>query len=369
MRRGASRRSITAAGLRSTVAGAGCPGAVVARPVYAPALVAFIGGAGWGVTLAGGAALPAVGWVPLAPREVYHPYYRASVAYVRNVNVTSVNRTVINNITNVTVVNRTTVVNNYANQRGATVVPSAAFTRAAPVHRAALDVPRDSWCMRDVVPTVAHLPPTAAARAGAAIPAAAEMHVPQPNAPANIARTPVRTEPTPSGRAEPSVPASPGPAFAHRPDGNGPRAPPIPAAASGRRAPVGALLRADANGRRRVDRRRASDPRRHRREEARPAPTPKLAGPLVVRPVTPPTPPQSPAPPRAPAVTPPQRQPAPRWRTRCSRRGSRRRRKAGRAGHTAASRAAKPCGATGAAAAAGQGHHPGDGTSPAVDAR
>ena len=198
------------------------PGTVVARPVYAPALVAFIGGGGWGVTLASGPAMPAVGWVPLAPFEVYHPYYRTSVAYVRNVNVTSVNRTVINNITNVTVVNRTTVVNNYANQRGATVVPSAAFTRAAPVHRAALDVPHDELVHAHVVPTVAHLPPTAAARAGAPIPAAAEMHVPQPHAPANIARTPVRTEPTPSGRAEPSVPTSPGPAFAHRPDGNGP---------------------------------------------------------------------------------------------------------------------------------------------------
>src|SRR5215470_13974053 len=39
------------------------PGAVVVRPVYAPALVAFVGGAEFGVGVAA--------WVPLAPREVY----------------------------------------------------------------------------------------------------------------------------------------------------------------------------------------------------------------------------------------------------------------------------------------------------------
>jgi len=75
---------------------------------------------------------PAVGWAPLAPSEVYHPYYRTSVAYVRNVNVTSVNRTVINQITNVTVVNRTTVVNHFANQRAATVVPAAQMASDSP---------------------------------------------------------------------------------------------------------------------------------------------------------------------------------------------------------------------------------------------
>ncbi len=50
-----------------------CPGVIVPRPVYAPALVAFVGGAGWGVSLAVGGAVPAVGWVPLAPHEVFHP--------------------------------------------------------------------------------------------------------------------------------------------------------------------------------------------------------------------------------------------------------------------------------------------------------
>src|SRR4029079_18322212 len=42
------------------------PGVMVARPVYAPALVAFVG--------VGGAS---VAWFPLGPREVYVPAWRA----------------------------------------------------------------------------------------------------------------------------------------------------------------------------------------------------------------------------------------------------------------------------------------------------
>ncbi len=286
---------------------------MVARPVYAPALVAFVGGSGWGVSLASGSAMPAVGWVPLAPFEVYHPYYRTSVTYVRNVNITSVNRTVINNITNTTVVNRTTVVNNYANRRATTVVPSAAFTRAAPVHRAALDVPHDELARARVMPTVEHLPPTPVARAGVTIPAAAEMHVPHPHEPASIAPTPVREEIARPGRAEPSVPTAPGPEFGHRLDRTGPpRAayvpPPRPDVAP---SPAPQPAPAPAAPR---ESHAAPPPVPAHRDEARPAPMPNLAGPLVVRPVAPPVPPRPPAmpaPPRAPVAAPPQRQPAP----------------------------------------------------------
>ncbi len=65
------------------------PGRVVARPIYAPALVAWVGGNGWqaSVSLGGGGG---VAWFPLGPREVYVPPYSASEAYVRRVNVTHV---------------------------------------------------------------------------------------------------------------------------------------------------------------------------------------------------------------------------------------------------------------------------------------
>ncbi len=60
------------------------PGPIRERPVYAPALVAFVGGASIGV---GGAP---VGWFPLGPHEVYNPWYRASRGYYTNVNVTNI---------------------------------------------------------------------------------------------------------------------------------------------------------------------------------------------------------------------------------------------------------------------------------------
>ncbi|NTV68718.1 MAG: hypothetical protein HGA71_01095 [Azonexaceae bacterium] len=62
------------------------PGRLAVRPVYAPALVAWIGNPGWNVGFSFGAA-PAVGWFPLAPREVYVPGHRHSANYVRQLNV------------------------------------------------------------------------------------------------------------------------------------------------------------------------------------------------------------------------------------------------------------------------------------------
>jgi len=63
-----------------------CPGQYVARPVYAPALVAWFGGpnVSVGINIGG----PAVGWVPLSPREIYYPSYQVTNVYVRNVNIT-----------------------------------------------------------------------------------------------------------------------------------------------------------------------------------------------------------------------------------------------------------------------------------------
>ena len=114
--------------------------AVYVRPVYAPALVAWVGGPHFavGVAVGGGAA---VGWFPLGPREVYVPSYRVSRTYVTNVNVsnTTVNTTVVNNYYNTVVVNKTTVTNvTYVNQRvpgGVTACSHDAFTTARPVDR------------------------------------------------------------------------------------------------------------------------------------------------------------------------------------------------------------------------------------------
>jgi hypothetical protein len=61
------------------------PGPVVARPVYAPALVAWVGRPGWQVSFSVGMA-PAVGWFPLGPREVFVPAFRSSTHFVQRIN-------------------------------------------------------------------------------------------------------------------------------------------------------------------------------------------------------------------------------------------------------------------------------------------
>jgi hypothetical protein len=116
-------------------------GPVNVRPVYAPALVVFIGGGGGGF---GGN----VGWFPLGPREVYVPPYQVSRGYMNQVNVsnTTVNTTTITNVYNNTIINnRTTNITNvnYVNrnvQGAVTVVPQRAFASAQPVARAAVAV-------------------------------------------------------------------------------------------------------------------------------------------------------------------------------------------------------------------------------------
>jgi DNA segregation ATPase FtsK/SpoIIIE-like protein len=104
-------------------------GAVYVRPVYAPALVAWVGvGAG-------------VAWFALGPREVYVPSYAVSPRYCRNINIsnTNVNVTVVNNIYNTTIINNRTVNNiTYVNRAvpGAVVATtSRAFESAQPVGR------------------------------------------------------------------------------------------------------------------------------------------------------------------------------------------------------------------------------------------
>ena len=58
------------------------PGAYAARPVYAPALVSWVGGSGQGGSVhAGGPRLPGSSWVPLAPHERYVPHFHASPGY------------------------------------------------------------------------------------------------------------------------------------------------------------------------------------------------------------------------------------------------------------------------------------------------
>ncbi|WP_220456296.1 DUF6600 domain-containing protein [Rugamonas brunnea] len=147
------------------------PGPVVERPVYAPALVAFVAGAALALAVDHG---PGVAWFPLGPREVYRPAYQASPAYITKVNTsnTVINRTEINKVVNVnnvnTVNNVTNITNvNYINQHipgAVTAVPAQAFVRAQPVRQAAVPLSRQVLAAAPVTNKVA-LAPQAQSRA------------------------------------------------------------------------------------------------------------------------------------------------------------------------------------------------------------
>jgi hypothetical protein len=106
----------------------GAPAAAAAAPVYAPALVTFLGvGAAVGLGVGIGAALAEgrVGWCPLGPHEPYRPWYRASDRYFRQVNLA--------HVTNVTTINRNVTINNFVNRGATTVVPAAVMSGSRPV--------------------------------------------------------------------------------------------------------------------------------------------------------------------------------------------------------------------------------------------
>ena len=121
-----------------------CPGPVAVAPVYAPALVAWVGfGAGFGVSIGVGGG-PAVGWFPLGPRDVYIPAFSASAAFVNRINVTNtrvINTTYVNNVYNGYLRTRSIPVASYMNRSvpGAVVsVPQNAFVGARPVRQVAV---------------------------------------------------------------------------------------------------------------------------------------------------------------------------------------------------------------------------------------
>jgi hypothetical protein len=143
------------------------PGPINVRPVYAPALVAFIGGSNFSLSISSGPAGGGIGWFPLAPGEVYRPAYSASRDYVRNVNIsnTIVNTTVINNIynnpTNVTQVN-------YRNAQvpnAVTAVAPTVFARSQPVQRSMVPVTQE-LVRRGQVTSVAAVAPTSTGMLG-----------------------------------------------------------------------------------------------------------------------------------------------------------------------------------------------------------
>jgi Family of unknown function (DUF6600) len=125
------------------------PGPIVVHPVYAPAVVGFVGGGGFGFSVAFGGGFSGVAWFPLGPRDVFVPGYRCSPRYFQNVNVTNtriVNVTEVRSVYNMAVVNRDVTHVNYMyanNERAVTAVSRDTFVNARAVDRASVRVNAD----------------------------------------------------------------------------------------------------------------------------------------------------------------------------------------------------------------------------------
>ena len=115
------------------------PGPYYARPYYAPALVAWFGGPGFGIGFGFGGGF---GWCPLGWGEPFFPWYHGSRGYFRNVNISNTHITNINNITNNYYNNRNGAglygrngigMPRYANTHGFTAVSRNTLERGLPV--------------------------------------------------------------------------------------------------------------------------------------------------------------------------------------------------------------------------------------------
>jgi len=103
-----------------------CPGGYVARPVWAPALVGWVGGPGWRYSTNNRA--PVYGWVPLGWGEPYQPHWRgcSDVCWARYNKPYAVNPSVRPNAPPTRYANATA-------PGGVTAVPGSAFAGRKPV--------------------------------------------------------------------------------------------------------------------------------------------------------------------------------------------------------------------------------------------
>jgi len=196
-----------------------CPPRVVAvayvRPVYAPALVAWVGGPHFAVGIGVGGGVGAnVGWFPLGPREVYVPSYHVSRNYINNVNVsnTTVNQTVVNNYYNTTVINKNVTNVTYVNQRvagGVTATSGQNFSSARPVGRNMVHVDQREMATAQVAVSAPSVVPPKQAVLGGGVatryqpPAAVQAR-------AVVAKTPPPPAPLPFAQRQEAIKANQG---------------------------------------------------------------------------------------------------------------------------------------------------------------
>ena len=212
------------------------PGYRVARPVYSPAMVAWVGGP----PAYGRGHSPYVGWVPLAPREPYYPHYTTGGSYWRAVNAAQ-SRMFAPDTPRRAPSGPTTYFNQ-AVSGAVSVVPGNALVPRRPIAPVVAEVDptiRNSFATQPT--TRVHVPPPGVARPVAVPGAAPGTQGAAPPLPprATIQPTPQRsaTPVPPMATAQPGAGANPG-----APDGRRerfPRAVPAPPITHAPTAPSG----------------------------------------------------------------------------------------------------------------------------------
>jgi hypothetical protein len=241
------------------------------RPVYAPALVAFLGVAA-GAAIANGS----VGWVPLGPGEAYHPWYRASSGYVRQINA--------GHVRDPAAISRPVGMSEFANRAAATSVPAGVMLGSRLVRPAARPMSAVTFAAsrpvigeQPITPTAVTLGVTPAVAhqlrlaGGDASHRAAPGPVVRVQEPGATNRLPGLVE-QPGGASRPGEPRTPGPNAEPAPSGPLPLV--VPGARSGLYEPRGAGL--------------PPPPSDRLRPEGRPGPGPEIVHPPEAQPQRPP---------------------------------------------------------------------------------
>ena len=138
------------------------PGPRMGRPYYAPALVAFADGAGFGV------GIGVTAWFPLGPRDPFLPWYHHDDRYLR-----AVNRANVRGVADINVFVHVQDVEHfrYANRTTAmTVVPTRSFASGRPVARDVIRVAPERIAMARVAPHPGGVPAREAAIGGVIAP-------------------------------------------------------------------------------------------------------------------------------------------------------------------------------------------------------
>ncbi len=190
------------------------------QPVYAPALVTFLGAAAGALTAAAFAS-GAIGWAPLAPREAYYPPYPVSPRYFG-----AYNRPYVQNYNqfyqrNVTIVNNRVSYRNaeiinsapgagpggFINRQGATFVPRDAMLQSHPIAAVARPLPQGAQIQSFRPGDPAQLPRPTAATWGVTPAMAAREHLaPGPGGAPRAAAPGPAIRPLPMGPGQHAAP-------------------------------------------------------------------------------------------------------------------------------------------------------------------